>query len=463
MSQLPISLQVMIKGLYDTTVEFFALRSPTTPLAGQPSGTNSSNLRSLTPVPDPIGRLTRECASLREQLDTADLHRDSDAPHMRRGLENITNQLARSRAEVAKLEERCRMLENALRGTRETLQAREVELERMKKVRNVNLVDEMQDDGQAGQSGSEGSVQMGNRTAGPPTMLSEEQRAQLRSNEIYMTRTDSWSGAQVMQAVHDLNSEIIQFAASATELCTFNSNNPSSPQAMQDTAARLGSNLAGLLSARERNSQDPTCVGLALQVALTTCIARAMSGFALGLPSKSDVILSQVYSHIFVAEPQPTSSRWRALAHRHLTSLYPGLPAYAAEELKETICRWTSDILVAACASTSRGWIRETFGDQIGRMVKAVAEVARMTREEIMSTNFDVILVEPQSSFDERTMVDVFGEYGISESHGGVLGTTELGLRRMTRKGGSGKDGTVEQQLLVKPKVILDTVGTAFI
>jgi hypothetical protein len=446
MAQPPISLQAMMKAVYDTTVEFFALRNPTTPPGG-------AQTRPHTPVPDPIGR---------EQLDGR-VGLASDSSPMRRGLENITNQLARSQAEVAKLEERCRMLEKALRGTREMLEARETELERMRRTSSQR---------------SEGSQNMLTRTE-TGSMLLDEQRAQIRSTEIYMTRTDSWSGAQVIQAVHDLNSEIIQFAASAIDLCTFES--PSSPQAMHDTSARLGPNLAGLLSARERNSQDPTLVGLALQSGMATCIARAMNSFALGLPSKADIILSQVYSHIFIAgkvtttdrsagsrlviEPQPLSSRWRAICHKHVHALYPGLKEYAAEELRETICRWTSDILVAACATneaTSRAWIRETFGEQVARIVKAVAAIAQICKEEIMSTNFNLVLVEAGQRFDERVMMDVFGEYGAS--HGPVVATTELGLRRMTRKSIAGKedDRAVEQQLLVRPKVILDSVGTTF-
>ncbi|KAJ7475915.1 hypothetical protein FB451DRAFT_1245243 [Mycena latifolia] len=458
MPALPISMQVMIQGLYNTTVEFFALRNQTPSPGGQSSGTTYSHSRALTPVPDPIGRLTR--TALREELDAADLRpQDSDDSHMRRGIENITNQLARSQAEVAKLEERCRMLERALKGTRELLEARETELERMRRTGSVEGTHEEDQGRQSRSQGSSALARMGGGPTASTSMLLEEHRAQLRSTETYMTRTDSWSGAQVMQAVHDLNSEILQLASSAIELCTFDSNGPGSPQAMQDTSARLGPNLAGLLSARERNAQDPTLIGLALQAAMATCIARAMSTFALGLPSKSEVILSQVYSHIFVAEPQPTSSKWRALTHKHVHTLYPGLSNYSSEELRETIYRWTSDILVAAYATQgSRAWMRETFAEQVGRMVKSVTGIAQICKEEIMSTNFDVIMVEPGQFFDGRIMTDAFG-IGEGESHGAVLATTELGLRRITRRG---DEKTVEQQLLVRPKVILDSVVTVF-
>lgn len=91
-------------------------------------------------------------------------------------------------------------------------------------------------------------------------------------------------------------------------------------------------------------------------------------------------------------------------------------------------------------------------------MVKSVAGIAQICKEEIMSTNFDVIMVEPGQLFDERIMTDAFG-VGEGESHGAVVATTELGLRRMTRRG---NERTVEQQLLVRPKVILDSVGTTF-
>ncbi|KAJ7285064.1 hypothetical protein C8J57DRAFT_1432279 [Mycena rebaudengoi] len=206
---------------------------------------------------------------------------------MRRTFDNVTNQLAQSQAEVAKLEERCQALEKALKGTREMLHARERELERIRKAGHVPD-DEIHEAGRTRARAGESSRDI------------SEQRAQLRSTELFMTKTDSWSGAQIVQAVHDLNSEIIQLAASATELCTFDPSTPSSGQAIHDTSARLGSNLVDLLTARD-HSQDPTLVALALQAGMSTCIARAMSSFCLGLPSKSDITLSQIYSHIFVA------------------------------------------------------------------------------------------------------------------------------------------------------------------
>jgi len=77
-----------------------------------------------------------------------------------------------------------------------------------------------------------------------------------------------------------------------------------------------------------------------------------------------------------------------------------------------------------------------------------------------MSTNFDVVAVEHGQPFDGTEMTDAFEDYGTSM--GAVLCTTDLGLRCSTRKstGGSGQEqeGYVERRLLLRPKVVLESV-----
>jgi len=107
--------------------------------------------------------------------------------------------------------------------------------------------------------------------------------------------------------------------------------------------------------------------------------------------------------------------------------------------------------------------------------------LASVTREEIMSTSFEVTIADPSAAFDEGEMVDAFGEY--SESDGMILVTMELGLRCVTRVSasppeitvnGQGENGAVngngkvsrqetgvgsfESRLLLQPKVVLESV-----
>jgi hypothetical protein len=315
-----------LRGLYDTTVEFFALRSPT--LSSRGSSSDSEQERSLTPV-DPVARLTRECASLREKLNKADSRdaacvcRKHIAPgltfaSMRRELDETKRELAKSKMEAARLAERCNKLERTLWETREVVKARDAELHRLRQGTAVSAPAGIQrHDSTESQSESESSFRGivsydGAAETGRDLPSSQEEDiAQRRASEGFMTRLDTWSGAQVLQATHDLNSEILQLSATATELCTFQKNHlPSAKlvQAMQDTTSRMGQRVSNVLSTRD-HSQDPILVQLILQGCIATCVARAFSSFSMGFPSKHDAILRQIYSHMYLASKQCSPSQ----------------------------------------------------------------------------------------------------------------------------------------------------------
>jgi hypothetical protein len=236
---------------------------------------------------------------------------------MRRELDVMKNELARSQKEVMKLDERCKMLEKTLWETKEMLKARDGEIENLNRERPVG--DRRRSDGDQKQrvigstTGSWNENRIHNveeNKAVNGTLFGrrreegmiEEQHAQARSHETFLTKTDLWSGAQVIQAVHDLNSEILQFAASASELCAFDRQSPSSSkiaQASNDTQARLGPQLTRILTTRD-HAQDPILVQLALQGCTSSCIARALASFCIGFPSKNDSVLSGIYSHMYL-------------------------------------------------------------------------------------------------------------------------------------------------------------------
>lgn len=160
-----------------------------------------------------------------------------------------------------------------------------------------------------------------------------------------------------------------------------------------------------------------------------------------------------------LAEVQSTSSRWRALTHRHIQELHPRLEDFAVNDLIETIFRWSSDIfIISGCsnpqkASTTVEGLRGRFGTQVRRISNAVYKLAKITREEIMSTNFEVVAVEQGQGFDRKDMSDMFEDYGTSI--GAVLCTTDLGLSCCARR----QEGHIDRRLLLKPKVVLESVA----
>lgn len=133
--------------------------------------------------------------------------------------------------------------------------------------------------------------------------------------------------------------------------------------------------------------------------------------------------------------------------------------------MTETILRWTLDIfMICGCSnpqsnSASRDAFRTRFQAQVKRISKNACNLAQISREEIISANFEVVAAESGRTFDAQEMIDVFEECGTS--NGAVLCTTELGLRCSTRKTTAETDteseGNVERRLLLRPKVMLES------
>lgn len=123
----------------------------------------------------------------------------------------------------------------------------------------------------------------------PPT-YKEEYDAHSQSFETYMTRVDVRTGAQVLQAVQDLNAEIEQFSSSlAGEL--------------QNETTRITSRsnfeepIKTLLSPRG-SKISLTRVELAIQAALCTIVTRELPRFCVGLDTRSDRIIKKLYTRI---------------------------------------------------------------------------------------------------------------------------------------------------------------------
>ncbi|KZT29620.1 hypothetical protein NEOLEDRAFT_1106049 [Neolentinus lepideus HHB14362 ss-1] len=455
--------------------------------------------RSASPTADPVTRLTRECASLRLKLATE--RRQYHGPlstktpigdsGMVYELDIAKDEVGRLRIQVFTLEKRCGKLEKLLQEMRDMVRARDRELDRLKKERDRLLSDRTQSAAisQLSKHGrpakglnverkvgkdlineERASIRFSRQIHGldllsmsPTTLAFEEQRARIQGVETFMTKTDTWSGAQIIQSVQDLNSETLQFAASAAELCLMEYPQKPSParcrEAMIATASRLGEGLVRVLSTRN-HSQDPILVQFALQAVVLVCTMRCFSSFCVGLPLKPDTFFGQIYLQMRSCEPQPVSSRWRALTHRYIHVLHPRLEEQAVEELADMIFLWCTDVLsTAKCAVpvSSKEALQSRFGAQIRRIVQAACKLARVTKEEIMSTNFELMSVDPGRPYDPEDMIDSFAEYGASR--GRVVCIAELGVRCTTiKRSAEGGKAVETKKVLLKPRAIFDSV-----
>ncbi|KIP05864.1 hypothetical protein PHLGIDRAFT_107713 [Phlebiopsis gigantea 11061_1 CR5-6] len=425
--------------------------------------------------------------------------------------------------------EMCKQLERSLREVQELLKARDREVEMLKRERDRALLErdrekekrmdaerrrerdrerererdrererekEREKQRERERERRERNTLRRSRSQAPTSFYSSltaetETLVHAQSLDVFLTKTDSWSGAQVIQAVEDLNAEITHFAASATESCVFVARSasgprrrsrsgqpPPGPQAtmvLEDAVAAapwLSSSLVRILTTHE-HSTDPLLVQLALQASVATCCARSLSLFCVGFPAKLDGLLGRIYGQMATAEPQPTSSRWRALTHRSIRSLYPGLEEYAVSELVTTMLRWSAAVFdVSGCSPKDKSDASSsTLRSQLRRIAEAVYKLALVTREDILSTNFEVVLVESGGAFDGVSMCNAFAE-GHDGAHGRagdkILCTTELGLKCTTRRGKGqtereSVDEMFERRTLLQPKVVLEEAVDAIL
>ncbi|KAI0316058.1 hypothetical protein OF83DRAFT_298888 [Amylostereum chailletii] len=515
------------------SVEVFTLRRSTT---RTPLDTISDSKRTRTldepkkskpkskdskppPPPDPSpprpDKLTRGRATRRRRGDADSPSAERTPPQsrplpdpptsvlasVRNELEATQAELSRSQLDYAKLADRCKLLERAVREASDLILTREREIDDLKKDRERLIADRARADRDArlkapdrdrrrptttpSRASSSTTAYDSDYDDSPAARvrspLARRNRSQppvprpappnppdpLPALDLFLTKTDRWSGAQVIEAVQDLNSEILQLAAAATEITAVRG--PKAPlprlnQARRAIMARLGPAFSHVLATRD-HSHDPTLVQFALQACIAACTARLLSAFCIGLPMMPNELFSQLYDHVHETEPQATSSRWRALTLAHIRSLNPQLEDMAANEFVVQILRaWAEVFILCGCTSpdvalASLDALRARFGRQLQRIAHGACNLARVVKEQIMSTNFDVLFVDQGTPFAAAEMTNAYAGYG--GARGPVLCTTELGLQCVTRKRmkpGADADETVERMLL-PPKVILESVA----
>lgn len=164
--------------------------------------------------------------------------------------------------------------------------------------------------------------------------------------EIFLTKTDSCSGAQVIQAVQDLNTEIIQLAAGATENVTLQGRDRT-PQARMNQAtkgvsSRLGAAFAKLLVSRD-HSDEPALLQFGLQACVATCIARLLGVFCVGLPLATNELFLQLHTRLH------TTGKSRSLV-LFLAPSAPHLLLFRILKCRWTLIRASSNFLTLACS-----------------------------------------------------------------------------------------------------------------
>lgn len=127
-----------------------------------------------------------------------------------------------------------------------------------------------------------------------------ERTEEVSSLRSFLSKTDDWSGAQLLQALRDLNAEIVQLAASiADEYAAVldrrvDLTRPSDREFIEHA---LGTQMADLLARRD-HAADPTLLQFAVQAWEVVCVNQILDAFCFGLPQEVDDMLVAVFERM---------------------------------------------------------------------------------------------------------------------------------------------------------------------
>jgi hypothetical protein len=150
--------------------------------------------------------------------------------------------------------------------------------------------------------------------------LLNDRTSELNSLQAFLSKHDEWSGAQVIQAVKDLNDELARLASEVSETFVVGSDidsdgsdeasvgSKSSPRlptdkSGQETHARLkealGSTFYHLIFTCSDPTSDPSLfVQYAIQAWEVWCCSQILDGFCFGLPSEAERLFTDVWENM---------------------------------------------------------------------------------------------------------------------------------------------------------------------
>lgn len=360
---MPFKANIRVQVPKGTTVELFALKKPFASLLSPDRSTLDGTLpraHSLPALPSQSDNLARGRGAARKRrgdqsspsvsTERSPNDKSNHSPQssrvepsnaifasIRSELDATRSELARYRSDATKLGEKYRALERALEEANDAVRARDKQIEDLKRERDFAMADRkprrsIRDLGLDARRSS-GTRSPSSRTAYDSDHDHElDDLSSLKSaspyrgrrnkslppaprvviaayddvlpppgGEVFLNKTDSWSGVQVIQAVQDLNSEILQLSAGATESMTIQGREKTSQsrmnQATKGVSSRLGAPFARLLASRD-HSEEPTLLQFGLQACVATCVKRLLGVFCVGLPLMTNDLFLQIHTHM---------------------------------------------------------------------------------------------------------------------------------------------------------------------
>ncbi|EIW52498.1 uncharacterized protein TRAVEDRAFT_135514 [Trametes versicolor FP-101664 SS1] len=259
--------------------------------------------------------------------------------------------------------------------------------------------------------------------------------------------------------VRTLNLEISEVATQVTN--SFHVAEAPEPDraalAFERAREAMGPVMAELLETIQ-HQDDPLLIDIALKADMVGFAAEIVSAWDFQHQSRS--VFMGVYKQMLRSESQLVAGRWRSHAQKYSKQrLYNGrdLAAGFSQQLAERI----ADLLTVAGAATTTEVVHAAYARHLETIVRTALDLQRLIGEEVVACDYEVLIVHFDTVFDAVQMDDIYGgEVAMAGPPGmvpRVLSTADLGLRRVHKAAGV-VEGEGEATMLLKPKVVLDTI-----
>ncbi|PPQ74253.1 hypothetical protein CVT24_001154 [Panaeolus cyanescens] len=292
--------------------------------------------------------------------------------------------------------------------------------------------------------------------------LLDVRTSDLKGAKTFLTMEDKFSGADVLKMVEGLNAEIFQASAYIAGLVEdvpkeqmkrFTWKQCMSQDAFNLVQKRVGPALMDFIEEKgPENRRDPLALQLAFQAFLVWWSAYMVNSFADG-PTGHE--LGILYKAIRETETQAVSARWRAITSEKMTKM-------SKATFTNFIGYSIAGILKMGGATLPQsGKSYHAIQDSIMVIEKVWKQIRAAVKEGIISCDVELTFSDPGADFDPATMDDSYKEESPSLDLNGVetvLCPVAIGVKRTTMKRGDDGNTKPQDELLLKPKVVLSSV-----
>ena len=154
-------------------------------------------------------------------------------------------------------------------------------------------------------------------------------------------------------------------------------------------------------------------------------------------------------------EAQVVSGRWRSLARVHMVH---DCVSHPEKLVKEIIVGFSDILLAAGCTAPQSDIISKVtckFKQKIALLVELAVRLNKLF-DEIISSDFEILVVQPGEKFESKNMEDTDGDQaGVQGAS--VLCATHLGLIKRVPVGTLWEKGGKQEMTALKAKVLLES------